>query len=87
MTKIGDDGRATTERHGTDHFSSGSHTDLHDHPVDWTGGSPHLGPPINHLGVVPGFKCYGGKRVWIHIFVPPRQGKTDLKQSVISNGV
>lgn len=58
LTKICDVGRATTERHGTDHFSPGSHTDLHDHPVDWTGGSPHLGPPINHLGVVPEFKCY-----------------------------
>lgn len=62
MTKICDDGRATTERHGTDHFSAGSHTDLHDHPVDWTGGSPHLGPPINYPGGVPEFKCCEGQK-------------------------
>lgn len=45
--KIGDDGKATVERHGADHFSPGSHTDPYDHPIDWTDGFPHLGPPIN----------------------------------------
>lgn len=58
LTKIGDDGKATVERHGTDHFSPGSHTDPHDHPIDWTGGFPHLGPPINYPGGAPEFKCY-----------------------------
>lgn len=58
LTKIGDDGRAVMERHGTDHFSPGAHTDPHDHPIDWTGGFPHLGPPINYPDGAPEFKCY-----------------------------
>lgn len=59
LTKIGDDGRAVMERHGTDHFSPGAHTDPHDHPVDWSGGFPHLMPPINYPNGAPEFKSYG----------------------------
>lgn len=58
LTKISDDGRATAERHGTDHFSPGSHTDPYVHPIDWTDGVPHLGPQINYPGGAPEFKCY-----------------------------
>lgn len=59
LTKIGDDGRATSERHGTDHFNPDAHTDPHDHPIDWSDGYPHLGPPINYPDGAPEFKCYG----------------------------
>lgn len=62
LAKIGDDGRAAMERHGTDHFSPGAHTDPHDHPVDWTGGFPHLGPQINYPDGAPEFKSYGRQK-------------------------
>lgn len=62
LTKIGDDGKATIERHGTDHFSPDKHTDPHDHSIDWTGGFPHLGPPINYPGGAPEFKCYARQK-------------------------
>lgn len=62
LTKIGDDGRAGMERHGTDHFSPSVHTGPHDHPVDWTSGFPHLGPPINYPDGAPEFKSYGRQK-------------------------
>lgn len=36
----------------------GARTDPHDHPIDWTGGFPHLGPPINYPDGAPEFNCY-----------------------------
>ena len=59
-TKIGEDGRATGERHHTDHDSPGSHTNPHDHKIDWSGGFPRPGPPINYPDGAPAFKSYRG---------------------------
>lgn len=59
-TKIGDDGRATMERHYTDHGVSGRHTDPHDHFIDWSSGFPKPGPPINYPNGAPEFKRFGG---------------------------
>lgn len=58
--KIGEDGRATIERHHTDHDSPVVHSDPHDHGIDWSYGFPHLGPQINYWGGAPEFKSYRG---------------------------
>lgn len=59
-TSIGDDGRATAERHYTDHGFPGQHSDPHDHMIDWSTGFPKLGPPINYLDGAPKFKVFRG---------------------------
>ncbi len=61
-TKIGLDGRATIERHYTDHGFPKRHTDPHDHEVIWDAdaGFPHLGPTINYPDGVPEFKNFDG---------------------------
>ena len=61
-TKIGEDGRATVERHYTDHNQPWAHTDPHDHPIFWNNpaGFPDPQSPINYYGEVPEFKKYGG---------------------------
>lgn len=59
-TSIGDDGRATAERHYTDHGFPGHHSDPHDHMIDWSTGFPKLGPPINYPDGAPEFKVFGG---------------------------
>lgn len=57
-TKIGDDGRASIERHNTDHYQPWAHTNPHDHPIDWSNGFPQFGGPINYSDGVPEFKSY-----------------------------
>lgn len=57
-TKIGEDGRATKERHHTDHDSPRAHTVPHDHDIDWSNGYPKPGPPINYPDGAPEFKAY-----------------------------
>lgn len=59
-TKIGDDGRATMERHHTDHDQPSVHSDPHDHIIDWSKGFPKPGPPISYPDGAPEFKRYGG---------------------------
>ncbi|WP_298033567.1 hypothetical protein [uncultured Dysosmobacter sp.] len=61
-TKIGDDGRAASERHYTDHGRPDLHTDPHDHIIDWSTGHPIPGPPINYPNGAPEFKWFGGIR-------------------------
>ena len=61
-TKIGDDGRAVMERHHTDHDTPSVHSDPHDHIIDWSGGFPKPGPPINYPNGAPEFKRFGGIR-------------------------
>ena len=48
-TKIGEDGRATVERHYTDHKQPWAHTDPHDHLIEWNNpaGFPDPQPAIN----------------------------------------
>lgn len=61
-TKIGDDGKATVERHYTDHDRPDLHTDPHDHIIDWSKGFPDPGPPINYPDGAPEFKRFGGHK-------------------------
>lgn len=60
-TKIGNDGKAVLERHETEHGTPNSHSNPHNHEIDWSKGFPYIGKPINYLDVVPEFKCYKGK--------------------------
>ncbi|WP_156136347.1 hypothetical protein [Candidatus Soleaferrea massiliensis] len=63
-TKIGDDGKATRERHHTDHNGPWAHTNPHDHDIDWDHGYPNFGSPINYSEGVPKFKwCKEAMRV------------------------
>jgi len=58
-TKIGDDGKASRERHHTDHDSPTKHSDPHDHDIDWSNGFPKPGSPINYPdGNTPEFKSF-----------------------------
>lgn len=59
-TKIGPDGKATKERHKTDHGKPWFHTDPHDHEIDWSQGFPHPKPPTNYPDGEPDFKHYAG---------------------------
>ena len=53
-TEIGEDGRATRERHNTDHGNPQKHSNPHDHEITWgNDGKPHFGPQINYYSVVP----------------------------------
>jgi len=56
-TKIGDDGKASKERHHTDHGYPKKHTNPHDHDITWTDeGHPQFGPPQNYWdGKIPIF--------------------------------
>ena len=45
LTKIGDDGRATMERHFSDHRKPQKHTNPHDHKINW---DPYKGNPLPH---------------------------------------
>lgn len=60
-TKIGEDGRAVTERHYTDHKQPWAHTNPHDHPIHWDNPAeyPDPQPPINYPNEAPEFKKYG----------------------------
>lgn len=55
-TKIGENGRATVERHESNHNQPLAHTNPHDHEIDWSRGFPHLGPAINYPNGAPVFK-------------------------------
>ena len=57
-TKIGEDGRATSERHNSDHGDPKHHSNPHDHDITWDpNGKPHFGPPKNYWGKpIPIFK-------------------------------
>ena len=61
-TKIGEDGRAVTERHYTDHKQPWAHTNPHDHPIHWDNpaGYPDPQPPINYPNGALELKKYGG---------------------------
>ena len=55
-TKIGNDGKATIDRHHTDHERPWAHSNPHDQQVSWIGPDehPHLEKPINYYdGNVP----------------------------------
>lgn len=60
--KIGDDGRAISERHYTSAPNPKYHSNPHDHVIDWhtpREGIPNFGPPINYWdGDAPEFKLY-----------------------------
>ncbi len=62
LTKIGDDGRATMERHFSDHRTPWRHTNPHDHKINWDPykGNPLPQGPINYKDSVPEFKYYIG---------------------------
>ena len=48
-TQIGNDGKATKERHWTDHGSPKHHSNPHDHDITWgPDGKPSFGPPQNY---------------------------------------
>ena len=58
LTKIGEDGKANSERHCTDHGYPNKHSNPHDHPIDWTKGFPFPKKPINYPSGAPKFKYY-----------------------------
>lgn len=60
LTKIGDDGRATKERHFSFHNRPDKHTNPHVHMINWdpNRGNPLPQRPINYPDVVPEFKYY-----------------------------
>ena len=52
-------GRASAERHETDHGRSDKHSNPHDHTVDWSNGYPNLSPPKNYPnGDIPPFESF-----------------------------
>ncbi len=57
-TKIGENGKAVIERHETDHGRQNSHSNPHDHQIDWSRGFPNPSKPINYPNAVPEFKHY-----------------------------
>lgn len=62
LTKIGDDGRATIERHESFHRREDKHTNPHDHKIEWdpNRGNPLLQSPINYPDGAPEFELYKG---------------------------
>ena len=59
-TKIGPDGRATKERHYTDHGFPKKHSSPHDHEINWDNGYPDPGKAINYPDGAPEFKNFKG---------------------------
>lgn len=58
-TKIGYDGKASRERHHTDHDNPKAHSNPHDHEIDWSNGYPKSGSQINYPdGNAPEFKNF-----------------------------
>ena len=52
-------GRASAERHETDHGRSDKHSNPHDHTVDWSNGYPNSSPPKNYPnGDIPSFESF-----------------------------
>ena len=64
-TKIGQDGRATIERHNTNHGNPKIHSNPHDHQITWSQSwHPIPGPQINYWhGNLPEFKSYAGGNI------------------------
>ncbi|MGI5984443.1 MAG: DUF4417 domain-containing protein [Clostridiales bacterium] len=64
-TKIGSDGKATGERHHSDHNNSKDHSNPHDHDITWEGNHPNFGQHQNYWdGNIPAFKRYlGGSKM------------------------
>lgn len=58
LTKMGKNGKAEIERHFSDHGTPKSHTNPHDHKIDWSRGFPDPGKPINYPSEAPEFKLY-----------------------------
>ncbi len=60
LTKIGNDGRTTKERHFSDHKTPSKHTNPHDHKINWDPdrGNPLPQGPINYPDGAPEFKRY-----------------------------
>ena len=56
-TYIGADGKATKERHWSDHGNPKKHSNPHDHDISWDeNGNPVFGPPQNYWdGNIPVF--------------------------------
>ncbi|MBQ7255410.1 MAG: hypothetical protein IJS31_04085 [Oscillospiraceae bacterium] len=71
-TKIGKDGRATMERHYTNHNQPWAHTDPHDHIICWDNPTKHPDwqSIINYPNGAPEFKCYGDFFVMKHTIIP-----------------
>lgn len=67
-TKIGEDGRAETERHYSDHGYPALHSNPHDTYIGWNAerGFPEWGEDINYFdGDIPEFKFYKKTRISI----------------------
>ncbi len=62
LTKIGKNGKAEIERHFSDHGTPNSHTNPHDHKIDWSGGFPNPDKPINYPDGAPKFKFHKENR-------------------------
>lgn len=61
LTKIGEDGKAVSERHFSDHGYPRHHSIPHDHELVWEHNHFHWGDTKNYWdGNVPEFKQYGG---------------------------
>lgn len=60
LTKIGEDGRATKERHFSDHNKPHQHSNPHDHIIGWykNTGIPIFGEKINYYDNIPEFKQF-----------------------------
>jgi hypothetical protein len=61
VTKIGQDGRATSERHYTSAPNPKLHSNPHDHEINWETprfGMPNFSKPINYWDDIPDFKRY-----------------------------
>ena len=97
LTKIGEDGRATRERHLTDHNRAHSgHTNPHDHEITWDieRGFPKFGKDINYPdGNIPEFKGYKGVGINMNTIVQPNSSEqnrfitiNDFKDCMIRGG-
>ena len=92
-TKIGEDGRAVSERHHTEHSPNGVHSNPHDHKINWSTpryGIPNFSKPIKYWGDVPDFKYYHGVysvKNYYNSFEDNRfKTISDFKESMICGG-
>lgn len=88
LTKIGKDGKATKERHLTDHRKPHEHTNPHDHNISWENGHPNFSSPINYpSGNIPEFKSMEVIKMYTkneHILEYPKYTSiNDFKESLI----
>lgn len=93
-TKIGENGKATIERHYTDHNQSYAHTNPHDHIILWDNENGHPEPqgPINYPDGAPEFKmCKGAENMaltYYHSTAEENRFETisDFKRCMYYNG-